>query len=166
MLRDVLTGLVIGALLLASIVCEARTTRQTTYRYQQLWSSAVRFLRVDNGFAIKEQDKETGYLLFEYPDAGRSLVGSMELIPTVTNNKKYINVNIRIQDMPTYVEVVLADKLVRKLRAEYGDPPMPELAVKKAETADKKEASGEDGEKKASDETMSSGQPKEKAEKE
>ncbi len=129
---------------MASVVCEARTVRETTYRYQQIWSTAVRFLRVDNGFEIREQDKETGYVLFTYPNAGRTLTGSVELIPTVRAARKYITVAVRIQDMPSYVEVVLIDKLVRKLRNEYGRAPLPQVAEGTADAAGDEAASKED----------------------
>ena len=144
MKKAFLTMVITGAVLMTSLVCEARTTRETTYRYQQIWSTAVRFLRVDNGFEIKEQDKETGYVLFAYPNAGRSLMGSVELIPTVRSDKKYITVALRIQDMPSYVEVVLIDKLVRKLRNEYGRAPLPQTVKKKTKSAEKKKKSKDD----------------------
>lgn len=129
MFRALLTFVIAAAVLGSPVETEARTSRETTYRYSQIWSSAVRFLRVDNGFAIREQDKSTGYVLFVYPDAGRSFMGAVELVSTVRNNRKYINVTVRIQDMPSYVEVVLADKLLRKLKNEYGEPPPPETAL-------------------------------------
>lgn len=118
-------GLVL-MLFLATFPCvsSAKSVRETTYRYDQIWSTVVRFLRVDSGFSVMEQDKGTGYVLFEYVDAGRSLNGSMELIPQVRNGAEAVVMGIRIQGMPTYVENVLMDKLVRKLRDEYGEPPV------------------------------------------
>ena len=109
--------------LLTTGVCGARTTRETTYSYERIWSTAVRFLRVDNGYKVTEMDKETGYVLFEYPEAGRVLNGSMELIPLEQDGAEIVTLGLRIQDMPTYVENVLMDKLVRKLRDEYGTAP-------------------------------------------
>ena len=110
-----------------SIAASARTVRETTYRYDQIWSTTVRFLRVDSGFAVIEQDKGTGYVMFEYLDGGRSLHGAVELIPLEKNGAESVQLGLRIQDMPTYVENVLMDKLVRKLRDEYGEPPRPRL---------------------------------------
>lgn len=151
------------SLLLVSTTGAARTTRETTYRYQQIWSSAVRFLRVDNGFEIKEQDKETGYVLFAYPNAGRSLTGSVELIPMVRRGSKYISVALRIQDMPSYVEVVLIDKLVRKLRNEYGEPPLAEKVKPALKPKDEKAKPKDDSEDapKETDANDSTGKPKE-----
>ena len=111
--------------LLGAGVCGARTTRETTYSYERIWSAAVRFLRVDNGYKIIEMDKETGYVMFEYPDGGRILNGSVELVNQDRSGTEVIQLGLRIQDMPTYVETVLMDKLVRKLRDEYGEAPVP-----------------------------------------
>jgi hypothetical protein len=145
MMKKALLSAVLGcALSAASAVCHARTVRETTYRYQQIWSTAVRFLRVDNGFEIQEQDKETGYVLFSYPDAGRSLMGSVELVSMVRSNKKYITVALRIQDMPSYVEIMLIDKLVRKLKDEYGEPPAPQSVGAKRDKAPSDEKPSED----------------------
>ena len=111
--------------LLAAGVCGARTIRETTYSYERIWSAAVRFLRVDNGYKIIEMDKETGYVMFEYPDGGRVVNGSVELVNQDRNGAEVIQLGLRIQNMPTYVETVLMDKLVHKLRDEYGEAPTP-----------------------------------------
>jgi hypothetical protein len=112
---------------------EARTTRETSYRYEQLWNTAIRFLRVDNGFKVTENDKETGYVLFNYTHAGQTMTAAMELVPTVRYGKSYITIGLRIQNMPSYVEVMLMDKLERKLRNEYGEPPAPKVVADEAE---------------------------------
>jgi hypothetical protein len=123
---------------------EARTERKLTYRASQIWNSAVRFLRVDMSYKIIEKDKETGYLLFEYKDGGRAYQASFELIPAVTQGRKIVRARMRIQGMPSYVEAVLIDRFLRKLRNEYGAPPPAELAV-----PDKPEKAGGAAEKSA-----------------
>jgi uncharacterized lipoprotein len=115
----------ISCLLSSASVCRAHTSRETSYPYERLWSTTVRFLRVDNGFSVTEQDKETGYILFEYKNAGQTCIGAMELIPKAKNGAAHVALRLRIQNMPTYVETVLMDKLERKLRDEYGAPPAP-----------------------------------------
>lgn len=108
---------------------EAKTHRDLTYRFNQIWSSAVRFLRVDNGFPIAEQDKKSGYILFEYRDVGRTMSGSLEIVRVAREGNQYVRADLRIPQMPSYVEVVLLDKLLRKLRDEHGDPPPPQPVV-------------------------------------
>jgi hypothetical protein len=102
---------------------EARSKRSTTYRYEQLWSTTVRFLRVDNRFPITEKAKKDGYILFEYKEQGHKYQGSLEIIPTVSNGKNYIRLSVQIANMPGYVETVFLNRLMKKLRKEYGDPP-------------------------------------------
>lgn len=109
--------------LVFSGAAEARTERKLTYRATQIWSSAVRFLRVDMRYKIVEKDKETGYLLFEYMDGGRSYQASFELVPTVADGRKFVRARVRIEGMPSYVEAVLIDRFLRKLKNEFGAPP-------------------------------------------
>ncbi len=116
---------------------EARSSRQLTYRYNQIWNTTVRFLRIDKHFPIIEQDKKSGYVLFEYRDASTPCPGSLELIPIVKNGKMYIRADLRIQSQPTYVEVVLIKKLLRKLKDEYGEPPLAKV-VKSAKSKSKR----------------------------
>ena len=109
---------------------EAKTSRDLTYRSSLVWRSAVRFLRVDQNFRVLEKDKDAGYLLFEYTDAGRKYSASMEMIPLVRNEKRYVRASIRIEAMPSYVEVVLIDRFLRKLKEEYGVQPPARVVVK------------------------------------
>jgi len=108
---------------------EGRTDRLMTYRENQVWTGVLRFLRVDMGFRVIERDREAGYLLFEYRDGGQSHNGSLELVPVVQSGRRYVRATLQIPNMPTYVEVVLFEKLERKLRSEYGDPPPPATAT-------------------------------------
>ncbi|HUT77427.1 MAG TPA: hypothetical protein VM285_07060 [Polyangia bacterium] len=147
--------LVLG--LLSAATAEARTDRMLTYRQGQIWTGLVRFLRVDQGYRILERDREAGYLLFEYKDGGRDCSGSLEMVQVVESGRQYIRARLQIPSMPSYVEVVLFDKLERKLKNEYGDPPPAALvvlpgtgsdgsaaAVKPGESAKKKAPESED----------------------
>ncbi len=108
---------------LSASTAEARTDRMLTYRQGQIWTSLVRFLRVDMGYRILERDREVGYLLFEYTEGGSDRSGSFEMIPTVESGRQYVKVRLQIPSMPTYIEVVLFGKFERKLLNEFGDPP-------------------------------------------
>ncbi len=109
---------------------EAKTTRDLTYRSSQIWRSAVRFLRVDQNYRVLEKDRDAGYLLFEYADAGKKYSASMEMIPVVRNDKRYVRACIRIEAMPSYVEIVLIDRFLRKLKEEYGVQPPARVVVR------------------------------------
>lgn len=101
----------------------ARTDRELTYRENEIWNGAIRFLRVDSGFRILEKDRESGYVLFEYKDEGAPCTASFEMVRTTRDGRSFVRARIQIPQMPRYVEAVLMDRLVRKLRDEFGEPP-------------------------------------------
>jgi len=157
MKRIPIFAVVIGLALCAAGPARALTDRDLTYRPTQIWNSAVRFIRVDQHFKILEKDKDASYMLFEYKDGGRSYQASFEMVPVVKDNKRLVRVRLNIEQMPSYVEAVLADSFLRKLRDEHGSPPPPrELAripekQAKAEGADEAEKAKEKGKSKAGD---------------
>ena len=114
---------VLGICLTVANTAGARSKRDTTYRYDQLWSTAVRFLRVDNRFPITEKAKKEGYILFEYKEERHKYQGALELIPTVAGGKHRIRISVQIANMPGYVENVFLNRLMKKMRKEYGSPP-------------------------------------------
>ena len=123
-------SIIVAALVMtATSGVEAKTDRDLTYRSSLIWRSAVRFLRVDQNFKVLEKDKEAGYLLFEYTDAGKTYSASMEMVPMVKNKKRYVRASIRIDAMPSYVETVLIDRFLRKLKEEYGVQPPARMVV-------------------------------------
>jgi len=124
-------SIIVAALVMtATSNVEAKTTRDLTYRSSLIWRSAVRFLRVDQNYKVLEKDKDAGYLIFEYADAGKKYSASMEMIPLVKNDKRYVRASIRIEAMPSYVEVVLIDRFLRKLKEEYGVQPPARMVVR------------------------------------
>ena len=98
---------------------QARRTDSHRYRYEQVWTAAVRLIRVDYGFNIRDKDRDIGYLLFDYQDHGRTYPGSLELVRT---RNEHVRVTLHVPSMPSYVERMLLDRLKRKLREELGQP--------------------------------------------
>lgn len=97
----------------------AKVTAESPYTRAQTYNAAVRFIRVDRGFEIFEQDRETGYFLFKYSSDGHVSNGSVEVLQVGDR----VKVVVQLPRMPEYHEHVLSDGLQRKLREEYGDPP-------------------------------------------
>jgi hypothetical protein len=112
-------------LLAASSTAEARTDNAYAHNYEQVWSTAVRMIRVDYGFPIRDQDRDIGYLLFDYTDRGRTFPGSVEMVPVRQDGRDQIRVTMTIPAMPTYIERMLLDRLGRKLISDFGEPPPP-----------------------------------------
>ncbi len=120
-----------------------RATVDSQYTYAQTFASALRMIRVDNGFKILERDQDMGYILFEYtsPESrDRVSPGSIQLAAT----DELVRVSIDLPAMPSYHEAVLASSLGKKLVAEHGAPP-PKAKPKPAPAEPKKPAEGEGG---------------------
>jgi hypothetical protein len=118
-----------------SLSAEARSERPVGWRFSQVWATSVRLLRVDMKCSIVEKDKDTGYLLFDCPNATKSSMGSLELVRGGDLSTPTIKASVHMDKKPSYVEQHFLDKLERKLKADYGEP----LAV--APMATTKEAS-------------------------
>lgn len=101
-------------------VAEARVEKTLRYTKDQSYNAALRFLRVDQGYVVVEKDLDSGYLLFEYPSEGSKLPtnGSIEVI----EREEDISLIIQLPQMPHHHERMLADALLKKLRADYGEP--------------------------------------------
>lgn len=97
----------------------AKTSRDSPYSFEQTWNSAVRLLRVDLGYKIDEKDERNGYLLFEYEDKGVKGGGSIEMF----RGDKAVRIVCQLPKFPSYHEIVILDRLEKKLREEYGPPP-------------------------------------------
>lgn len=122
-MRRLISVLAICAAMLVPASASARRERELLYRYEQVWSSAVRMLRVDYRFPIADRDEENGFLLFEYRDPqGRAYNASLELVPVTRDGQPSVRVVTHVSSMPSYVEALLIDRLEAKLRQDFGAP--------------------------------------------
>jgi hypothetical protein len=97
----------------------AKHAWSSPYGYDQTWSSLLRLLRVDLGYKILERDDKIGYVLFEYPGDAGVAIASIELLKL----EDRVDVACTIGKYPGWHEISLLDKLARKMRTDYGDPP-------------------------------------------
>jgi hypothetical protein len=120
-----------AAVMLVVSVAGADTARVQPWPYERVWPAAVRFLRVDRKLKVIEKDEESGYVLFEFVDDGKTFQASMELSRTEDDyGRKATRVQFKISGRPGYVEDALLEKLELKLKDELGEPAPP---PKKAE---------------------------------
>jgi hypothetical protein len=114
------------ALLTASSLTWARTLETVPYPIASVWPAAVRFLRVNRDFPIREKDESAGYVLFDYTDGPKPCKGSLELIRvTDAEGRDATRVAVSIPELPRRYEAMLADKLAAKLRDDIGPPAPP-----------------------------------------
>ncbi|MCB9667291.1 MAG: hypothetical protein H6715_04115 [Myxococcales bacterium] len=123
--------LIVTAVLLLTYQAHARTGSAIEYRYDQVWSATIRLVRVDLRMAIDEQDKDLGFVLFQYREGKREFPGSIEVIEEKDDGgKRTIQAVVQIPGMPSYVEQVMLNQLKKKLKDDYG-PPLPPPSKKK-----------------------------------
>jgi hypothetical protein len=121
-------GAVLGAAALIAALAApawARSEKTLAYAREQAWPAAVRFLAVDAHARITEKDADAGYVMFELRDEGRVFRGSLEVVPVVRDGRTVVRFVMQIADRPSWLELVLLDRLEDKLRAELGSPSPP-----------------------------------------
>ena len=131
------------AVLLWPSLGSAKRTQDFGHTYEQVWRSAIRLIRVDQGFPIRDRDKDVGYFMFDYQDNGRGHPGSVEVVEVGKTGA--VKVVIQIPSMPSYIERMLLDKLKRKLDTDYGEPPKRREKTPSAEEPDERENEDDQG---------------------
>ncbi len=108
-------------LLVLSSSASARTPFEVGYTKTQVYSAALRYLRVDLGQDVYEKDPDSAYLLFHFVAEGaehQKSDGSIEIISV----KAGCRVVVQLPKLPSYFEQTLRESLVAKLRGDYGAP--------------------------------------------
>jgi hypothetical protein len=125
--RALATALLLLLLLsLAARPALARSTAVLSYPLTDVWSTAVRFVRVDRGYTVREKDEESGYILFEMVEGPKTYKASLELIrATDDQGRDSTRAAFSIPDLPRHYETMLLDKLAAKVREERGSPAPP-----------------------------------------
>jgi hypothetical protein len=115
-----------AALLALPAPCWARTLVTVPYPITSVYPAAVRFLRVDRDFPIREKDESAGYILFDYSDGPKPCKASLELIRTNDREgRDATRLAVSIPDLPKRYEQALLDKLAVKMRDDHGPPAPP-----------------------------------------
>jgi hypothetical protein len=113
-------------LLGAARLVAARSAVVLSYPVTEVWSSAVRFIRVDRNYPIREKDQESGYILFDFLDGTKAYKASLELVHTTDDlGRDSTRAVFAIPDLPRHYEGMLLDKLTMKVREERGSPAPP-----------------------------------------
>jgi len=118
-----------------STTASARVEGSSSYSKPQTFSCALRLLRVERGYEVVEKDEDAAYVLFKYPVAGKKeeANGSLEVVETAAG----VRVFVQLPRLPEYHEAILRDALLRKMREEYGPPPVKTPPSKPTPPADK-----------------------------
>ncbi|WP_428266125.1 hypothetical protein [Haliangium sp.] len=111
------------ALVVGAGPAAAKSSRVVRYSFEEVWSTALRLLRIDLGHEIVEKDAEAGYVIFAVNEDGKRFRGTFEVIRFQDGDgRDRLRLLVGIEDRPGYMEDLVLDKLERKLRKERGPP--------------------------------------------
>lgn len=111
------------AVFLRAADAPARTELAWPWDAATIWPAAVRYLRVERQFPIREKDDKAGYVIFDYLEGGRSYRGTLEIVGSLQDPASGAKVFLSLADLPRRFESGLLDELAKKLRQENGLPP-------------------------------------------
>jgi len=119
------------------VISESKTN--VNYPYKWVYNSAIRLLKVDLKCEIKEESEKGGFIIFLYEYKEIKSPASIEIIDQSTEENGY-NVSIRVlmEKLPSWVEDDLIERLLKKIKDDYGSPPM----SNKKKKEDKEEKKG------------------------
>jgi len=101
--------------------------RVMSYPLDQVWPTAIRYLKVDRKFEVGDHDREAGYMLFSFPLSGdRTGSGSVEMFATEDDaGRPSVSVAVNTGAGPVHLPHAILDGIAAKLRAERGQPAPP-----------------------------------------
>lgn len=101
--------------------------RILSYPIEQVWPTAIRYLRIDRGFKVTDRDEEAGYMLFEFPvEGGRTGNGSVEMFATEdASGRPSVSIAVNTGAGPVHLPSSILDGIAAKVRAERGQPVAP-----------------------------------------
>jgi len=111
-----------AALFLIVLACPpafARATSEVPYSVAEVFSTALRFVHIDKGCKIVDQDAGAAFVTFECSDDGKLKRGSVE----IWKSSGGAHLQVTLGDDPHYMEMRWAELIERKLKEERGTPP-------------------------------------------
>ena len=117
-------ALLVGCALL-SRPAHAKSTVELEWSYDQVWSAAMRFVRVDRACKVVDKDDGAAFIVFECEgEPGKPpRRGSLELYKIELRGRMAVRAQVTLNEEPRYVELRFLELLERKLREERGPPP-------------------------------------------
>lgn len=104
-------------------------TRVLSYPADQVWPTAIRYLRVDRAYEVVDRDRDAGFILFDFPLEHRPETpgrGSLELVATVdAAGRAAVRLVVSTDAGPTHLPHAIAEGLADKLKQERGQPAPP-----------------------------------------
>lgn len=99
----------------------AAANSELGYSLPEVFSTAVRFVRVDRGCKLIDQDANVAFVTFEYVEYGHTRKGAVEVWKTANGT----GLSVKLGDEPHYMELHWLELIQRKLKEERGTPVPP-----------------------------------------
>ena len=115
--------LLLLSLLFSTQLAHARASSDLPYPVADVYSTAVRFVRIDKGCKVLDRDPDAAFVTFECKDDDKTKQGSFEIFRTTVGGRDGVRMQIALGDDPHYVELRWIELLERKLKEERGTPP-------------------------------------------
>ena len=108
---------------LAAQPAYARKVESVPYPFADVWNAAVRFVVVDEAYAVTDRDADAGYLVFKLvpPGAKREERGAIELV----RQGEQTDVIVSLPGLPSHHESALLQRLLEKMKRELRAKPAP-----------------------------------------
>src|SRR4051812_38244380 len=108
-------------LLLCPSLAFASANTELPYSLPEVFSTAVRFVRIDKSCKVVDQDPNAAFVAFEYVEEGQTRRGAVEIWKTAAGT----SLQVKLGDEPHYMELRWLELIGRKLKEERGTPPQP-----------------------------------------
>jgi hypothetical protein len=119
-----LTAAALMLIAIAATPAHARSSIVVPYPSADVWPAAIRFLRVDRNYRVREKDQPSGYVLFDLPENKRTYRAALEMVKTTDDEgRASTQITCTITELPRRYESTLLDQLAAKVGEERGPPP-------------------------------------------
>jgi hypothetical protein len=105
----------------AAAIAGARTHKIVPYPFTSVWPTAIRFIKLDRGWKLVEQDREAGYLRFVVIEDKKPHPATLELVRVNdAEGRDAVRLQLSSADLAGFQEVPILDGLAHKLKEELG----------------------------------------------
>jgi hypothetical protein len=123
--------------LLWPCLAHGKATSDVGYGLPEVYSAAVRYVRVDRGCKLIEKDADVAFVAFECKnDLGKASRGTVEMFKSNVQKHERVKLAVTLPDEPHYIELRFLELLERKLRDDLGSPAPPPTDKPAADKAD------------------------------
>lgn len=119
-------ALVLALLFVPAVASAKAQSELPGYRLEEVFSTALRFVRVDRGCKITDKDADAAFVMFECTiDSTHTSKGAVEVFRANKNGREGVRLTASLPDEGHGPELRLVELIERKLRDERGTPTPP-----------------------------------------